>query len=531
MEYILDAGQMKEVDDKSINVAGIPSMVLMERAALAVRDAVLKDIGGQDIAAFKVLCVCGTGNNGADGLAAARQLSCEGLAVTVLDLGIGEDGVTQKNGTAEYAAQKKILDYFDVEIRNSVHLYEYDYIVDAIFGIGLSRQVEGRYKEIIESINEAREASNIRVVAVDIPSGVNAGSAEIEGVAVKADITVTFGYKKMGMMLYPGREYCGQCEVVDIGFVRMESVSVYTYTQEDLFSIPKRNEKINKGGCGKALIIAGSKNIAGAACMSAAAAYRSGCGMVKVFTHENNRGVLTNHVPEALCYSYSPEISESELRTALKKDTEWSDTVILGPGLSTDALAGRIVKYTLENLLNKENNSVAVLIIDADALNIIASDIQLKELVRAVAQTDIEVVITPHIVEMSRILGKSVDKIKQNPVKCAKQAADKLGVICVLKDAVTIVCERDSHDMSGYKVYINNSGNAGMATAGSGDVLTGVIAGMVNAGFTEIFKAVTMGVYVHGLAGDFAREKYSQIGMKAMDEADMLPEVFKLIGR
>jgi len=536
MEWLLNSRQMKSVDEYSINSIGIASLVLMERAALAVRDKIVSMSGTACCSQthnLRVLCVCGRGNNGADGLAVARLLAQAGFDAEIMLAG------GDKEGTAEYEAQRHIVKNMGLVHRNSVHMEEYDYIVDAIFGIGLSREVEGAYRDIIDNINLAKTASpHIKVVSVDIPSGISADDGSVMGVAVKADNTVTFGYNKLGMVMFPGEEYAGDITVADIGFADIDwsgKNAAYTYNADDVKNIPVRRADADKGKCGKVLIVAGSKNMGGAACMSAGAAYRSGAGLVRVYTHENNRDVLLMRVPEAIPVVYSDNYTSDE-EEALKSSCNWADCIVVGPGLSCDASARRILKTVLDNAEKK------VVVMDADALNITALDSDFRQLVKNCAgsteqyggvqndkarQSDnvqrggANIIMTPHIGEMSRLIGTDISSIKKNPVECAEALANELSVICVLKDARTVVTD-------GEHIYINTTGNSGMATAGSGDVLTGIMAGMLEAGFDTYFEAAAMAVNVHGLSGDMCRRKLGTYGMKAWDIIEELPEVYKI---
>ena len=538
---------MKAVDSYSIDEAGIPSVVLMERAALAVSGLVIRLAGeesfsGQKRGAVKesfageetglgeesfsgqkrgtlkkqvrVLCVCGKGNNGADGLAAARQLSQAGFNTDVYE--VGKDGA----GTREYELQKNILknlhvSFVDLGQDNIVRFCEYDFIIDAVFGIGLSRDAKGLFAEVIGKINAAGEAGTT-VVSVDIPSGISAGDGRVCGAAVRADYTVTFGFNKLGMALYPGREYAGRVTVADIGFaVRSEDGgfkepgvierivgrhSVRAFEKRDLRKIPKRSGDANKGGCGKVLIAAGSESMGGAACLSAEASYRTGCGLVRVFTHENNRIPLLSLVPEAIPLTYKREPGEEEL-AKLKESCLWADCIVAGPGLSVTDSGRKILQTILSS------GAKAPLVIDADALNILSESADASQ--RLAGYTG-KIILTPHVGEMARLTGKSISEIKSRSVSCASEYAKKTGAVCVLKDAATVVSDGSSS-------FVNMSGNCGMATAGSGDVLTGVIAGLVCAGFDDVFTAAAAAVYVHGLAGDICRERLGEYSMKAWD--------------
>lgn len=508
--YLLNGEQMKAVDAYSIDTVGIPVLVLMERAALAVTTRIRECARRKDL---RILCVCGSGNNGADGMAVARQLIEAGFQAEVLCV----DGM-EKKGTAEAEVQKNILHNMGAVFRNNVHFDEYDFIVDAIFGIGLSRAVTGVYAETIEQINAAaKRTPALRIVSVDIPSGIHAGSGQIMAHAVRAHETVTFGFLKLGQVLYPGAAYAGKVTVSKIGFARkmFPADTAYTYSAEDLNTIPVRPADSNKGSCGKILIVAGSANMGGAACLSAQAAYRSGCGLVRVFTHENNRVPLLNRVPEAVLQTYD-ELTESvqDSLGKLMESCEWADCIVLGPGLSTGPLAVKIVRTVLES------KGRAVLIVDADALNLIACDKTLRQQLKTYTAgiSGRGVIVTPHMGEMSRLVEEEIKIIKKEPLKYAAKLAEELSGICVLKDAATVVTE-------GSRTYVNTSGNSGMSTAGSGDVLTGVMAGMVSAGFDSLQDAAAMAVYVHGLAGDSCRERIGVYGMKAWDIAEAVPEV------
>lgn len=535
MEIILNAAQAKAVDTYSIEHKKIPSIVLMERAALSVTDRIVKLAAEKDIYDVKVLCVCGHGNNGADGVAVARQLNERNISCDILPVGNSD-----KKGTAEYELQMQIADNLDIKIRNTADFNEYNIIVDAIFGIGLSRDIQGGYKQIIDAINMFRKNENGYVVAVDIPSGVNAADAHIMSCAVKADITVTFGYNKIGMVMYPGADYCGKIYVENIGFAPNayihSGVSARLITREDIHTLPKRDVHGNKGTFGRTFIIAGSENMGGAACMSALSAYRSGNGLVKVFTHINNRNLILSHVPEAIieCYDDYNEynaIESAQLAKELEKSIDWSDCVIAGPGLSMSKRAKEIVECMLNKMAVAKDKTF---IIDADALNIISADDRLREKLKKCSIDSISdgsceingydknIIITPHIGEMARFTNKTVDEIKMNPVNCACEVSKKYGVICILKDARTVIADNDD-------VYINTTGNAGMATGGSGDILTGIISGMVNdaAAQRKLVEAAAIGVYIHGMAGDFAKNRYGETSMKAMDIAQELPQIFK----
>lgn len=493
MEYILTAAQMKQCDQDTICKIGIPSMVLMERAALSVVSAMYEK--KWDLSS--VLVLCGSGNNGGDGFAVARILAERKVPVAVAFVG------NDASMTEETRLQRKICETCGIKCVSNFMQREYTTIVDAIFGIGLSRAVQGSYAQIIDWVNEQKA----NVIAVDIPSGVCADSGRILGIAVKADLTVTFAYRKTGMMLYPGAQYCGRiiCSEIGIQLERFADIPAkqFIYSREDLRRVPQRNPYSNKGTYGKVLLIAGSEGMCGAACLAALAAYRSGSGLVRVFTPECNRAVIQSSLPEAIVTCYDEkEVQIEKLQDAL----EWADAAAIGPGLGQSAAAEQILEYVLEHFEKP-------LAADADALNLLAKR---KELFQ---KRNGNMIVTPHIGEMMRLVKKEKQDIVEDLIHTAKEFARTNQVICVLKDARTVVSD-------GEKVYINISGNSGMAVGGSGDVLTGLLAGLL-AQHMELFEAAAAGVYLHGLAGDAARERKGAYGMLASDIADSIGDVLK----
>ena len=504
MQYLLNERQARKVDDVTISKIGIPSMVLMERAALSVASAVEKYLRKTYASADKamkrarIIAVCGSGNNGAVAVAAARILHERGYAADIF--------VMRKTGSDEFNAQLGIAKASGVKIFNKVRLTEYNIIIDGLFGIGISRNIEGRYEQVVTQIN----ASDAWVLSVDIPSGINASDGRVMGTAVKANKTVTFGCVKIGSVLYPGAEYSGKVKVEDIGFAGAALNAVrnkaFTYSVEDLERIPKRKAYSNKGTYGRVLVIAGSFSMGGAASLAALSAYRNGAGLVKVFTHENQRVAVQKNIPEAIVETYRDVETQEDLESRLKKELEWATCVIIGPGLAKTQIAVCMTRYILMN-------SSVTTIVDADALNIIAEDKELKNLLACRNPEGADFILTPHIGEMARLAGTSVASIQGRLIQTAVSFASRYKVICVLKDARTIVAD------SKKTVYINTSGNSGMATGGSGDVLTGVIAGMSVSGLNA-YEAACMGVFLHGLGGDYAASRRGEHGMKAGDIID-----------
>lgn len=497
MKTAIDAATAKGLDKYSIE-NGMPSLVLMERAAYAVAHRV-KTLAEDTQSA--IIAVCGTGNNGADGIAAARILREAGFKCHVQLVG------NEANGTEEFVIQKNIAQKTGVEFVNTLKFNEYNIIIDAVFGIGLSRAVEGKYQDVINNIN----TSGAKVVAVDIASGVDATTGHILGCAVKADYTVTFGYAKLGQLLFPGKEYTGILLVEAVGFLNDYPglKSATKYIEEYKHLIPKRRLRTNKGDYGKPLIIAGSKDMSGAAYMSAMAAYRAGAGVVTVLTHERIEGQLKSMLPEAIVKSYSDEnVSEAATACAAK-----ASIIVLGPGISVCETSRKLVAAVL-------NNAQVPVIIDADALNIIAEDI------RILKQSKTELIITPHVGEMMRLSGKTKDEIVTDILGTAQEFAKDNNVICVLKDAVSAVASPKG------ELYLSTKGNPGMAKAGSGDVLTGILAAVLSRkdynNIKDIFDKVCLGVHLHGVAGDAARDRLGENAMLARDIIDAIYEVMNI---
>lgn len=496
MRYLVDELEMRQIEEDAMEGAGIPSMVLMERAALSVVEEIR-----QRADAPSVLCVCGMGNNGADGLAVARILAESDIPVEVFCLG------REENATAEWKKQREILDAVGVFVVKNPSLSEYTVVVDAIFGIGLKRNVEGSFAEWIGRINESRAW----VISVDMPSGISASSGEELSVAVRADVTVTFGAIKAGLIFYPGAVCAGEVVVKQIGFPARSFLSVkpklYTLGREAERMLPKRMPDYNKGSAGKLLVIAGSKNMAGAAYLAASAAYRMGAGLVRIFTTESNRISLQQLLPEAVLVTYEEEISN-----LLKESLDWADAVVAGPGIGMADRAVHLMEELSKYALSHRDKPY---ILDADALNILSCHTKLWEGFSGCS------VITPHMGEIARIAKTDIAGVKKDRIACARRVAADYQTVCVCKDARTIVCEAEG------PCYVNTSGNSGMAKAGSGDVLSGMIACLSIK--LPLRQAAELGVYLHGLAGDMAKKKLGEYAMMASDLVEQAGYLTKIL--
>lgn len=500
MRYLSDVNMAKEIDRLTIEKVGIPSVVLMERAAMAVAACICKNSLPSD----RVLVLCGNGNNGADGLAVARMLKEMGHKVYVKLL-CGD------TGTEEFNTQLKIAENVGVSFINETFCM-YEIVVDAIFGIGLSRNIEGEIAKIIEYCNMVKGIMPSKIFAVDVPSGISADGVKISDTVIKADYTITFGTNKLGLVLGNNASYVGEIIVADIGFPKavMDYVcGEYFYYEESQLEalLPGRRPNTNKGSYGKVVAICGSENMAGAAILCSKALYKAGAGMVKCISHSSNRGIIQTSIPEALYSSYDINMEET-----LKDGIDFADTIVIGPGLGTSENTTNILEYVV-------NNSKCNIIVDADGINILARFIKedskkADELMKKISD---RCIITPHIVEMARFCGKDKDFVKNNIVAVAKEIANRYGIITVLKDSRTVVSD-------GNKTYINISGNNGMATAGSGDVLAGIIASFVAQG-QELLEGACTGCFVHGLAGDDYANRHNRYSLTASDLIDSLENI------
>ncbi len=511
MKYAVNAEEMKEIDAYTVERLKLPVLVLMERAALETVRVMKQSLKRED----RILVVCGPGNNGGDGVAAGRILFQQGYRVALLFV-CGED-----HFNSQMRLQTEIARNLGVPVENNSKPGEYTILIDAIFGVGLSRPVEGAYRAAINEINQSKGI----VYAIDLPSGISSDTGKVMGTAVRADHTVTYGFKKMGLLLYPGAEYAGTITVADIGFpeeaLRRVLPDTFYYDREDLRRLPARTAYSNKGTYGRVLVIAGSSGMGGAAYLSAKAAYRSGAGLVKVLTSSDNRNIMQTLLPEALFSAYDPvgREGQEELDEATAS-IGWASATVIGPGL------GRTDK-TMELLQLTVKYGAGPLIVDADALNILAGLLDREglssppdRLKRLDELLPAGTILTPHLKELSRIIAVPVASIVDNLIDTARQCSYNSKLIYVIKDARTVVAGAG-------KLYLNCSGNNGMATGGCGDVLTGIIAAMIAQGMNS-YEASCLGVYIHGLAGDAAAEEKGTYSLMAGDLLERIDKVLKV---
>lgn len=469
-------------------------MVLMERAALEV----VRCMEEEQLDFRKVLVICGSGNNGGDGYAIARLLHLKGHDVTIFFAG------NSQKRSEENAQQAKIAAHYEIPVITNLGTEEYSVIIDALFGTGLKREVTGHYREVLCSVNQMAG----KKVAVDLPSGIHDTTGARMGIAFCADLTVAIAFPKRGLFLQEGNVCAGKILTGDIGISSetfSEGTVTFGYEKQDLFlGFPKRKKNSHKGSYGKVLMIAGSKGMSGAAYLSAKAAYAVGAGLVQIYTHEENRVILQQLLPEVIITTYDTFDSEQ-----LEKLIQWADLIGIGCGLGKSDTAERVMQYTLKRAL-------VPCVVDADGINILSKHMEWIE------ETNALIVLTPHMKEMSRMLQCSVKELIEQRMEKLHAFVERYKVVCVLKDARTLVAKEHQN------TYLNLSGNAAMAKAGSGDVLAGVIVGIL-AQQCEPYTSACLGVFLHGLAGDMARDKKGAYSVLASDLVAEISSVLKNI--
>ncbi len=498
MKYVLNSAQMQQCDKNTMEEGyGLPSAVLMERAALTAVEEIAARFPHRET---RLCLVCGVGNNGGDGLAMARLLHQRGYSATVYFPG------KEEKCSVEAARQLAIARRYGILITDTWPEGEFDVVVDAVFGIGLSRPVGGIYAQVVQEMNQAAGFK----VAVDIPSGISADDGSVLGCAFRADLTVTFGFAKVGQLLFPGAAYCGELVVRDMGIDELSLFDLRPQVcrpePEDLAALPGRRADTNKGSYGRLQVFAGCATMAGAAIFSASAAYRMGSGLVRVVTDVANRTAVYTRIPEAVLSVYD---EDTDMAGLVRENLPWGDALVLGPGIGTTAAAEMMVGTIL-------SGARVPCVVDADALNLLA---QHPEWLEQKAE-DVPLILTPHLGEMSRLTGMPIAKIKGDLLRVAGEYAARHGVILVLKDSRTVTALPDG------RIFLNISGNNGMATAGSGDVLTGIIGALLGQGLSPE-QAAPLGVYLHGLAGDEAAKARGKASMMATDLLEGLSRVMK----
>jgi len=505
--------QMREIERRAAEEAGLPTLLLMEHAGRAVAQVtwrLLRERGGD-----RVAVVCGKGNNGGDGLCAARHLANAGLGVRVYLLARDQDlqGDAATNLRALRAAGVEVdnvVGAVDTAVRAIGH--GADVLVDAIFGTGFRGSAMGLSARAIEAVNESR----LPVVAVDVPSGLDADTGRVEGPCVRAHVTVTMALPKVGLLVYPGAAYAGEVVVADLGIPRKLVMDVPLPTEVATAAqvarrLPPRAPEAHKGTYGRVLLVAGSARFSGAPKLAALGALRSGAGLVRLAVPA---GIFPAVAAAALEYMpvALPERDGALDSSALQGVLEYAqdaDVVALGPGLGTTEGVAQVVTGVVRKCDRP-------LVLDADALNVLRGH---HALLREAAAP---VVTTPHPGELGRLLGIPTADVQRSRLEVARSAARLTGAVTLLKGARTLVAAPDG------RLVVNPTGNPGMASGGMGDVLTGVVAALIAQGLVP-FEAAWVAAYLHGLAADLLAETLGDRGLLAHDVAERLPEAMQRV--
>lgn len=513
---LVTAGEMQEMDRQTIESHGIPGLELMENAGRGATVALLDQFGNQLKSGVGI--VCGKGNNGGDGFVIARYLAEKGIQVGVYLLAKsaavkGDAAANLKRLSALNLTVNEIPDE-NTFLKAKSRLSRYGLIVDAILGTGLTSEVRGFFKTVIDFIN----STGIAVFAVDIPSGLNSDTGQSCGTCIRARSTATFALAKIGHCTYPGAEYTGKLEIIDIGIPQsvLESVGPkqFLLTPEQIRSyLQPRPADTHKGRTGHLLVIAGSTGKTGAAAMTAAAAMRAGAGLVTLGIAASLNPILETQVLEVMTTplpEYRNGILGDEAVDDILQQAAGKSCLAIGPGIGQ-------AKKT-RNLLKEITRQIQIpMVIDADGLNNLAGQCSLLKKIKAAT------VLTPHPGEMARLIESTPAEVQQDRVKCARNFAIKFGVHVVLKGAATVIAHPDGN------TFINPTGNPGMASGGMGDVLTGALAGFIAQGFSPQAAAHTA-VYLHGAAADTLANRVGPIGYLAREVMNAIPaEIKKLL--
>ncbi|MBR5116661.1 MAG: NAD(P)H-hydrate dehydratase, partial [Lachnospiraceae bacterium] len=479
----------------------------------------------EDPARQRVLVFSGGGGNGGDGIAVARilhQRGAEVLLVTVGEIdGYREIAKKQLEIAMRYGVPLiRLGDPGDTEAVRLITKLRFDVIVDALFGIGVTRPLSGVWSAAVALIRELKAASGdrIRILSIDLPSGIHTDTGEVCGIAVRADVTVTMNYRKAGITLYPGADLAGKVRVVDVGITPEsfgEEMPLLAALNEDpREGIPARVPSANKGGFGKVLIIAGNGNVGGAPILAAGAAFAAGVGMVRVFTEQKNRTALLSTCPEALIDTWDEEAPIGRMNETLKSALAWATACVIGPGIGTDERALELLRVVLED-------GRLPLVIDADGCNLIARHAELKSAVRTYRQEERWPILTPHVGEFARLSGLDIPAVKREFFTAPKKLAEELSCTILCKDARSVTAQ------AGRKTQILNlTGNSGMATAGSGDVLAGIVGALAAQGM-QPYDAAAVGAYLHGAAGDAAASVTGEASLTASELVRHMGEILR----
>jgi NAD(P)H-hydrate epimerase len=506
---ILTAKQIREIDRLSTEQFGIPSILLMENAGMRVVEALEERF--EDLEDLTIGILCGKGNNGGDGFVVARQLIQKGSYPFIFLLGREEDVADDARTNLDIL---KAIGYPPTVIvdaeewqEEKVELLDADIIIDALLGTGLTKPVSGLYAEVIDSLRE--DFPRAEIISIDLPSGLPADSAHPIGPAVEADATVTFTAVKPCLVLSPNQEYAGDVILADIGnpveLLDSPELQMDLIVPEEFSAaVHARSAETNKGDYGKVLVIGGSVGKSGAAAMAGQSALRSGAGLVTIATPASVLPIVAASMPE-LMTAVLPDTTEGVASLLVGKTV-----LAIGPGLGSEPSIQKMVRSVVQE-------AQIPTVVDADGLNAYASH---RGELRGTDERP--VIVTPHPGEMARLIGKDIEFVSLNRVDVARDFAMANNLFVVLKGFRTVVASPDG------SVYINITGNPGMATGGTGDILTGMIAGIIaQEHFGPLIERLCLAVYLHGLAGDLAAEELGEETMIATDILRYLPSAWE----
>ncbi len=504
---VVTAEEMAAVDKFTIETLALPGRVLMENAGRAVFE--LLAARWQPLSTKRAAVFCGKGNNGGDGFVIARLLNEAGVHCDTFLLGQSHE--LRGDARANFLLLEKLGHPIRTLLPGTTlpDLTRHHFVIDALLGTGVRGPLQGFLAEVVQHLNQ----SGCPVVAVDLPTGMNADTGAVEGPCVRAQLTVTFGARKQGLLFSPGREYVGELRVADIGFpsVAYQMAGGQSYLLEGRSMsnwLPERAPDAFKNRVGQILVIAGSRGFGGAARLTATAALRAGAGLVVLAAPESLLTAIESTTAEVIKLPL-PEHEGALANVAFEKLTarlEWANVVALGPGLGTAPAVQELVRKVL-------GFYKGLVVLDADGLNVLAGDL---DMLRKSAS---RIVLTPHPGELQRLAANEKSLLMNSPVETARRVAKEIGQVLVLKGAPTVI------GLPSEEVLINSTGNAGMATAGSGDVLTGLLAGLAGQGLAPA-KAAGLAVYLHGLAGDLACKQLGMWSMLAGDILNFVPQAF-----
>ena len=517
MKRVVSAEEMRWCDETTINTYHVPGLLLMENAGRGVVEILKHEYS--PLESKYILVICGKGNNGGDGFVIARMLlnSCAHITVLLMS------SPSELKGDAK--TNFKILQTFAEKSSGQITIRRYskrilaaisgpDIIVDAMFGNGFTGSIRKPFAEVIEWVNQR----HAKVVAVDIPSGIDGTTGVMENSAIRADVTVTFGWLKSGLLCNRGRELVGSVRVVDIGIPRMVSeykrLQTFLVEKSDVRNIlPKRSIHAHKYSVGKVLVLAGSKGLTGAAALCCTSALRAGAGAVVLGTPESVYPILARKLTETMVFpllaTSAGTLSLAALDT-IRKRLSWADVLIIGPGLSLNSETQQLILKILLEYRGK-------MLIDADGLNALAVHGTSK-----LRSLHAQFILTPHVGEFSRLSRISTNDVEEHRINAARELAKRIGVTIVLKGVPTIIASKDG------SAILNSTGNPGMATAGTGDVLSGIIAGLWAQGMSDV-EAAYAGVYLHGLSGDLAAKEMGERSLVASDIIECLPSALQSV--